>query len=133
MAARTITAVAAIAALASCLSMPAPRASAAPGGMSGQCFYISQVDGLRADGPRTVYARVGASTIYRFDLKSDCPDVVGAPEGLVIEPTPTGSICGAMDVDLSVPSHGTTSRCLVGAIVRLTPDEAAALPAKARP
>ena len=128
-----ITTALAAAGLISCLALPGPQASAQPGGMSGQCFYVNQINGLRPDGPRTVYACVGANTIYRFDLKSDCPDLTSAPEGLVVEPTPSGSICGAMDVDISVPSHGTTSRCLVGDIVKLSPEEAASLSSKARP
>jgi len=125
---------AALAALGVVACLPAAQAlpEASPH-RAASCFYISQLGGFRADGARTVYARVSGRNIYRFDLASDCDGLRGHEGTIVLKPVPSGSICAPLDVDLSVRSHGTSQRCLIRDIVRLTPEEAAALPNAVKP
>jgi len=122
-------------ALAAALSLAAvglpPSAPAASGG--GQCFYITQVNGYRAADARTIYARISGRQIWRIDLKSDCEGLPGTSQTMILEPLVSGSICGPLDANLSIETHGTRHRCLIGAITRLSADEAASVPANQLP
>ncbi len=124
----TLAALAVVACLPAAQAQPMVGRHRAP-----SCFYISQLGGFRADGGRTVYARVSGRDVYRFDLASDCEGLRGHEGTIVLKPVSSGSICAPLDVDLSVRSHGTSERCLIRDIVRLTPQAAAALPNSVKP
>ena len=114
------------------LSLAASAASAATPGRS--CFQMTQLQGTRADGDQRIYARVGVKEIYRIDLAHRCSSLL-SQEGIVL--TPTGGnnlICTPLDVDLRARDLGGSSTpCMIKSISRLTPEEAAALPAKVKP
>ncbi len=99
-----------------------------------QCFMLNQLQGTRPDGDRTVYARVGAKQIFRLDLAHRCPALLSR-EGIVLIPAGgKNEICTGLDVDLRARELGGGSvPCAIAGITRLTPEEAAALPPKARP
>jgi hypothetical protein len=100
-----------------------------PSGGTHACFLISQLQATRADGMRTIYARVSGRYIYRIDLARDC---FGLPfHAPVLRPLTAGAICAPLDMDISVAA--THERCLAKSLVRLSSIEAAALPRGVRP
>ena len=95
------------------------------------CFLINQLQATRADGLRTIYARVSGHYIYRIDLSRDCFGLPFHAQGVVLRPLTSGTICAPADVAISVaPTH---ERCFAKDIVRLSSVEAAAVPRNVRP
>jgi hypothetical protein len=124
----------ALAALAVSAGVPAAQAQpAAAPRRANACFYITQLNGFRADGDRTIYARASGRTIYRFDLAAGCSGLASHDQTIVLRPVSSGSICVPLDVDLSVRSHGVSERCIIADMHRLDADETAALPSRVRP
>ena len=101
---------------------------------SDNCFRLSQLSSTRPDGDRRIYARVGVNTFYRIDLASRCSALPFEGNHLVLTPTPgSDMICRPIDLDLKVSENGVQESCFIQSITRLTPEEAAAIPRKARP
>jgi hypothetical protein len=126
-----LTAFCALGATAAALAFAHPAAA-----QSGNenCFRMSQLSSTRADGDRTIYARVNVSTFYRIDLAHRCASLPYESNHLVLEPTPgTDLICHPIDLDLKVSDNGALEPCFIKSITRLTPEEAAKIPRKARP
>lgn len=124
-----IAAAAGLAALAFAVGRPLADAepSASHGGSA--CFYLDQVDQIRSDGPRTIYARVSGRRYYRIDLLTDCPGLEGNSRPPVMSAEPTNQVCGPMNLDIHVEGE----MCQPKAIVRLTDAEVAALPKSVKP
>ena len=129
--ARLITPAIALAAVA----LPATLATTLPGSAAaaGQCLYVQQITGTKADGMRTVYARTGRKDVWRIDLSADCAPLADGGGKIVISPRGSGSICGASDLKLAVEAPGGSQSCFVSGMRKLTADEAAALPANVAP
>ena len=123
----------ALVALCAALGLPAAICEPAVAAPAGQCLYVNQITGTKADGMRTVYARVGRSTVWRIDLSADCAPMADGGGKIVIAPRGSGSICGPQDFDLSVVAAGGSQRCFVGGMSKLTADEASALPKGVQP
>ena len=115
------------------LALPLATAERAVGAPAGQCLYVNQITGTKADGMRTVYARVSRNAVWRIDLSADCAPLADGGGKIVIAPRGSGSICGPQDFDLSVVAAGGSQRCFVGGMSKLTADEAAALPKGVQP
>ncbi len=122
-----------------CLSALAAAALAAAFPAAAQtnranCFRMSMLSSTRPDGDRRIYARVGVNTFYRIDLAHRCSSLPYQGNFLVLEPA-AGSdlICNPIDLDLKVNDHGANEACFIKSITRLTPEEAAAIPRKAKP
>ena len=111
---------------------PAPSGTALAAAPTRSCFYISQISNTRAADARTLYVRV-SRRVYRIDMKSDCQGLRPTSETIILEPVPSGQICGPLSVNITVGEHGTAQRCMVDDIVRLSPEEAAALPKSVSP
>jgi hypothetical protein len=103
-------------------------------GANDNCFRLSQLSNTRPDGDRRIYARVGVNTFYRIDLASRCASLPYEGNHLVLTPTPGSDlICRPIDLDLKVSENGAIEPCFIKSITRLTPQEAAAIPKKAKP
>jgi len=122
---------AAVAAFIAAIAPPAAWAQT-PARPGTACFHVKQMQHLRADGPRTLYARMGKG-VLRLDLANDCPDVAVYGGALVLRPAPSGLVCGPMDINIDLKNHGGTRRCIVSDLTQLTAGEVAALPRAARP
>lgn len=119
-----------IAAFAALALLAAPAVSHA----ADSCFRMSQLQSTRPDGDRRIYARVGVNTFYRIDLAHRCSSLPYADNGLVLVPAGGNDlICRPLDLDLKVNDHGALEPCIIQSITRLTPEEAAAIPKKAKP
>ncbi len=123
----------ALVALCAAVALPAAICEQAVAAPAGHCLYVNQITGTKADGMRTVYARVGRSAVWRIDLSADCAPLADGGGKIVIAPRGSGSICGPQDFDLSVVAAGGSQRCFVGGMTKLTAEEAAALPTRAQP
>ena len=120
------------AALLATLTVTLPVAEAQPPvGAPRQCFYVTQMQGFRAEGMRTLYTRVGVRAIYRFDMAQDCHGLPFNSQSIIVAPVASGTICNPLDVDLTLSDTG--ERCIVKDIVRLTDAEAADLPNRDKP
>lgn len=100
-----------------------------------ECFWARNVTSFAAPDDHTVYVRVNLHDVYRLDLMIACPDVDWNQRiALQSSHGAGGSICGPLDAEII--SHATglgRQRCPVKAMHKLTPDEIAALPKKAKP
>ncbi|HEY3694443.1 DUF6491 family protein [Phenylobacterium sp.] len=96
------------------------------------CFYARNVSGWRAAGDQTVYLRVGVKDIYRLDLMGRCSDI-DWNQRIGIQARGSDWICSGLDAEIISPSPIGPQHCPVKTLHKLTPQEAAALPPKARP
>ena len=100
-----------------------------------RCFSLSNWrGGWRAPDADTIYLHVGASEVWRLDLVSHTPDLLWPDRHLVNIVHGDDQVCAPIDLQLYVADeHGFRTPLVVKEITRLTPEEIAALPAKARP
>ena len=105
-----------------------PTAEASPS--EAACFHLENIQGTKLDGPRTLYVRADGGRTFRVEFAADCN--TAAAYSLVLHPVSNNDqIC--QPIELNVRVRDTGEFCEPRAITRLTPDEAAALPAKVRP
>jgi hypothetical protein len=98
-----------------------------------QCFYTKMVSGFAAPDDKTLYVRVGVKEVYRFDMFGPCPDI-DWNQSLALVSRPSSWICNGMDAEVITHSPGIgRQRCPVAHMQKLTPEEVAALPRRARP
>jgi hypothetical protein len=99
------------------------------------CFFINQWQGWKADGPKVLYLRVNLRDIYRVDLSAGSEQLTWPGSyHLISRVEGSSSICTPLDLQLAVADgHGFYQPLIVRSIVKLTPEEAAALPPKDRP
>ena len=110
-----------------------PAAQAAPEGHARACYYSNQATSYHPYGDHTIYVAASGHRVFRITTDNDCNPNVGAGHFLV-EPTGGGSsICGPLDLRLSVVDNGFRQPCMVRDITELSPEEIASLPSRARP
>jgi hypothetical protein len=95
-----------------------------------QCFYSSDWNGWKATpDSKAIYIRVGVNRIYRLDLAGACPTLQTPNARLITEMHGSASICGPLDINLSVSDGGDFKvPCIISDITALSPSEASALP-----
>ena len=96
------------------------------------CFFNRDIRGFAAPDDKTLYLRVRSTEVFRLDMMGRCPDL-DWENRIAIDSRGSSSICDAMDATVLVRGPIGVDRCPVRAITRLTPEEVAALPRKARP
>ena len=113
----------------------ASAASAADKPSTDQCFWARNVTSFAAPDDHTVYVKVNQRDIFRLDLIIACPDVDWNQRvALQSSHGAGGSICSPLDAEIISHAQGIgRQRCPVKAMHKLTPDEIAALPKKAKP
>jgi len=98
-----------------------------------QCFYTRNVTSFAAPDDKTLYVRVGVRDVYRFDLFGHCPDI-DWNQRLALVSRGSSWICNGMDAEVITHATGIGhQRCPVSAMHKLTPEEVAALPRRAKP
>jgi hypothetical protein len=140
---RVLSVLATAAALAGCAATPPARQAMAAGeagvdvAAKAQCFRYSEMRNHKKADDSTLYLRLTGGSIYRLDMAGNCLAGAMSSDPLVL--TRRGGsdmICSPIDLDLKIGggSPGSFPRpCIVDRISRLTPEQAAALPAKVRP
>lgn len=110
------------------------KSAATPKSGGNQCFYSSMVSSFAAPDDKTVYVRVGVNDVYRFDLMGPCPDIDWNQRIGLVSRGGGGWICNHMDATIVSRATGLgPQRCPATHMHKLTPDEVAALPPRARP
>ena len=128
----TIT-LAALAALLVGGASPAALAEPAARYDRNQCFYTRNVTSFAAPNDKTLYVRVGVRDVYRFDMFGHCPDI-DWNQRLALVSRGSSWICDGMDAEVITHATGIgRQRCPVSHMQKLTPEEVAALPKRARP
>jgi hypothetical protein len=97
-----------------------------------ECFWTRNVTSFAAPDDHTVYIRVNSRDVYKFDLMISCTDI-DWNQRLALVST-SGSVCNGMDAEIVTHAQGLgRQRCPISHMHKLTPDEIAALPKRARP
>lgn len=114
---------------------PAPAFAAGKSAAAGKCFYMQDIRNHTVGDDHTLYLNVGGRTVYRVEMSNNCLGGSNASDAIVLKQRGSSNICQAIDLDIgaTVNGGGLPSRCIVDELVRLTPAEAAALPAKLKP
>jgi hypothetical protein len=96
----------------------------------GKCFYMRDLRNHTTAPPRTLYLGVNGVFTYRLDMANDCLANQTTSDPIVIK-TFGGSrtVCKPVDLEIS----GVAGHCYVSRMVRLSPQEAAALPKRLQP
>jgi Family of unknown function (DUF6491) len=97
-----------------------------------QCFWVQEVNGFAAADERFVNIRVGVKDVYQFEMFGRCHDIDWSRE-IALVTRNSSSICTGMDADIVTESVIGPQRCPVRSIRKLTAEEIAALPKRARP
>ncbi len=97
------------------------------------CFFNRQVRNYTtANDDKTLYVRAGNDS-YKLETFGRCLDLSNALE-IGLDSHPSSSICSAQDVTILVQSSSMgPQRCAVRSLVKLTPEQVAALPKGDRP
>ena len=96
------------------------------------CFFTRDVNSFSAADDRTVYVKVGVKDVYRLDLFNPCPDI-DWNWSIALQSHGSDWICSPLDATIIARSPIGPQRCEVNKVTKLTPEEVAALPKKARP
>lgn len=130
----------AAAALSACAQARAPAAAQSAEGSTitsapPRCFRMSQIRNHRIAENDTIYLKVGFRAYYKVTTVGSCA-ATAMPDETLIMSTASGSdlICRPIDLDLKIRhSADFISPCIVKDIVKLTPEQVAALPKKFKP
>jgi hypothetical protein len=124
------------AAMAALLALSATAASAADkpakGSTHNDCFWTRNVDGFAAPDDHTLNVRVGVRDVYQFEMLGPCPDIDWNQRIALISRSGS-NICSGMDAEVVTHSPIGPQRCAVRSMRKLTPEEIAALPPRAKP
>ena len=101
-----------------------------------ECFRFADVRNWVAPDPRTLYFRVYTNRYYRVDLRNECSPLRSQGSRLIVHSSGPDLICAPVDLNLRAAESGPgdiPEPCFVKGITRLTPDEVASLPKRAKP
>ncbi|MET0273997.1 MAG: DUF6491 family protein [Phenylobacterium sp.] len=96
------------------------------------CFWTRNVNNFASSEPSNVYVRVGVKDIYRLEMLGRCPDVDWAQKVALVS-RGSSQICEGLDAEIITQTPIGPQRCAVKAVHKLTPEQVAALPRRARP
>ncbi len=118
-------------AAASALALTLPIAEAQPQPAQGNvCFRLNSISGSTLADASTLYIRADGGRVFRIGFANPCN--TASSYTLILHPVSNnGVVCSAIGLDIAV--RDTRERCVPSTLERLTPEEAAALPAKVRP
>ena len=97
-----------------------------------QCFWARSVNGFASDDNRIVNVRVGAKDVYQFEMFGRCEDVDWNHD-IALVSRGSGQICTGLNAEIISRSTIGPQRCPVRNMRKLTAEEIAALPKRARP
>ena len=97
------------------------------------CFFHDMANGFSAPDDHTVYVRAGVRDVYKLDLFGPCPNVDWTMR-IGLQNRGSSWVCVGDVVDILVRDPGLgRERCMAKVTAKLTPEEVAALPRKAKP
>jgi hypothetical protein len=124
-------ATAALAAKQSSLGAEPPVGTGLP---RGQCIRSHEIRNHTIADDHTMLIDVNGQATYRITVGGACMGGAVTSDPIITrEPPGSHVICKPIDMDLSISKSGFESRCIVQSIVKLSPQEVAALPKKLKP
>lgn len=127
---------AALAMAAGVLAAPtlAPAAPAKGSGDSGPCFFVSQWTGTHALDDNTILLRVNHRDIYKVTVTGGAKEL-NMPGTYLVSENHGNTICSHMDLQLSTNDGSAHFKMpmIAQSLVKLTPEEIAAIPKKELP
>ena len=97
-----------------------------------QCFWTRNADGFAAENEHIVNIRVGVRDVWQFEFLGTCPDIDWSNRIALVSRSGS-TICSGMDAEIVTRTAIGPQRCAVRSLRKLTPEEVAALPRRARP
>jgi len=128
----TLAAAAVALAFAATAAAAAPNDKPADPAKRDQCFWTRMADGFAAPDEHTLNVRVGVRDVYQFEMFGPCPDI-DWNQRIALVSRGGSTICTGMDAEVVTHSPIGPQRCAVRSVRKLTPEEIAALPRRAKP
>ncbi len=100
-------------------------------GVPRQCFAARDIRNFAGQDDYTVNLNIGRREVYQLKTVINCPDI-GSGAALSYKSS-SEVICDGLDLTLVTRTPRGPRECAVRSIRRLTPEEVAALPKRARP
>jgi hypothetical protein len=112
----------------------APAASPAKSRDSGPCFFISQWTSSSALDDKTLLLRVNHRDVYRVDVSGGANELK-YPGTFLVSQNHGNTICSHLDLQLSTSDNTSHIKTplIARALVKLSPEEIAAIPKKDLP
>ena len=111
-----------------------PPPAAGTGLPTGQCIRSSEIRNHTIADGRTMLIDVNGRATYRITVDGACLGGAVSSDPIITRQPPGSSIiCKPIDMDLGISKGGFESRCIVRSIVKMSPEEVAALPRKLKP
>ena len=118
--------------LAALLTVPAAPAVAQPTPRPPQqCFSTRDIRNVASEDDFTVNLRVGMRDVFQAKTASVCPDVGSGPA--LAYRSYSSRICSETDMTLVTRGPFSSRDCPLASLRKLSPEEVAALPKRARP
>lgn len=116
------------------LVIAAFAAAAAGPALAKSCFRTNDMRNHTIVDDHTLYTKVGARDVWRVGVTGNCLAGALSSDPLIIRTTASnGMVCTPLDLDLSVRRGGIPAACIVDSVVKLTPEEIAAIPKGKKP
>lgn len=98
-----------------------------------ECFWTRMADGFAAADEHTLNVRVGVRDVWQFQMFGPCQGIDWDTR-IALVSRPGSQICTGMDAEVIAHAPGLgRQRCMVRSVKKLTPEEIAALPKRAKP
>lgn len=100
----------------------------------GDCIRSREIRNHTIADNQTILLNVDGRSTYRVTVSGACLGGAVSSDPIVTRNPPGSSlICRPIDMDLAIAKDGFESTCIVRSIVKMTPEQVAALPKKLRP
>jgi len=110
---------------------PPPSGTGLP---TGQCFRSSDIRNHTIADKNTLLIDVRGKETYRITMKGGClAGAISSDPIITRQPPGSSIICKPIDMDVAISKGGFPSQCIVDSIVKMSPEEVAALPRKMKP
>jgi hypothetical protein len=120
--------------LAGAASSAASAPKSAGGAHNQSCFFTREMRNHTVGDDHTLYIDVDGRDVYRLEMSNACLAAHTSTDPIIVRQVGNaGSICSALDLDISVGGGGAPTRCIVKKMVKMTPAEVAALPKNLKP
>jgi len=101
---------------------------------TGQCIRSHDIRNHTIADKQTMLIDVNGRAIYRITVDGACLGGAVSSDPIVTrQPPGSAVICKPIDMDLAISKGGFESQCIVRSIVKMSPEEVAALPRKLKP
>jgi len=110
---------------------PAPEAGT--GLPSGQCFRSQDIRNHTIGDRDTLLVAVNRNDVYRIGVKGCLAGAISSDPIITRSPPGSSIICKPLDLDISIAKGGFATHCIVDYVVKMTPEQVAALPKKLKP